>query len=176
MATCEGLGSALVRVTTSQPGVNPAPQFRHHQNMSETLDTVYLNGNFLPIAQAKISPLDRGFLFGDAAYEVIPVFSGKPLLVDAHLKRLARSLGELRILNPNSETQWKTVITELIERNGAGDLALYIQVSRGADNGRNHVFPDNVESTVFSMVTKLAGNDLASGITAITLPDNRWGR
>ena len=144
--------------------------------MSTTLATAYLNGKFLPIEQASISPLDRGFLFGDAVYEVIPIRSGEPSLLDAHLLRLEHSLEALRISNPRTKTQWRTLIEELASRNGGGDLAIYLQISRGADAGRDHVFPDQVSPTVFAMATPLGDMRYAEGVTAITLPDNRWGR
>jgi D-alanine transaminase len=144
--------------------------------MSATLATAYLNGEFLPIEQAAISPLDRGFLFGDAVYEVIPVRSAEPSLLDAHLQRLERNLNALRISNPHSQTEWRILIEELASRNGGGNLAIYIQISRGADSGRDHIFPDQVSPTVFAMANTLEDMDYAGGVKAITLPDNRWGR
>lgn len=144
--------------------------------MSATLATAFLDGDFLPITQASISPLDRGFLFGDAVYEVIPVYAGVPFLLDAHLRRLDRSLKELQIINPYPSAEWGAMIAELTSQNNGGDLAIYIQVSRGKDAGRDHVFPDNSKPTVFAMATELGNTDLSAGIDAITLPDNRWGR
>jgi D-alanine transaminase len=144
--------------------------------VSATLATAYLNGEFLPIEQAAISPLDRGFLFGDAVYEVIPVRSAEPSLLDAHLQRLERNLNALRISNPHSQTEWRILIEELASRNGGGNLAIYIQISRGADSGRDHIFPDQVSPTVFAMANTLGDMDYAGGVKAITLPDNRWGR
>jgi len=144
--------------------------------MSATLATAYLNGEFLPIGRAGISPLDRGFLFGDAVYEVIPVYAGVPFLLDAHLRRLNRSLKALQIVNPHPAADWSAMIGDLASQNGGGDLAIYIQVSRGADTGRDHVFPDQTTPTVFAMATGLSETDFSAGIDAITLPDNRWGR
>jgi D-alanine transaminase len=144
--------------------------------VSATLATAYLNGAFLPIEQATISPLDRGFLFGDAIYEVIPVRSGEASLLDAHLQRLERNLTALRISNPHTKAQWRTLIEELARRNGGGHLAIYIQVSRGADSGRDHVFPDHVSPTVFAMANTLGDMNYSAGVKAITLPDDRWGR
>jgi D-alanine transaminase len=140
------------------------------------LPTAYLNGEFQPTDEIRISPLDRGFLFGDAVYEVVPVKAGRPLLIDAHLGRLARSLVALRIDNPHSEAEWRTLVAELTTRNGGGDLAVYIQVTRGVDIGRDHAFPDGVAPTVFAMATALTATDYAGGVSAITLPDQRWGR
>jgi len=144
--------------------------------VAATLAIAYLNGSFLPIEEATVSPLDRGFLFGDAVYEVIPVYAGRPFLLDAHLQRLSRSLNELRIADPHSAEHWQTVIEGLIRKNNGGDLAVYIQVTRGADSGRDHMFPDQVTPTVFGMASVLASPDLSAGINAITRPDNRWNR
>jgi D-alanine transaminase len=144
--------------------------------MTEALATAYLNGIFLPLQEASISPLDRGFLFGDAAYEVIPVYGGRPLLLRAHLNRLARSLRELRIDDPLSPAEWERMISEMISRNQGGDQALYVQVTRGAYGGRDHRFPDSARPTVFAMSSRPAADQVAQGISAITLPDTRWGR
>jgi D-alanine transaminase len=144
--------------------------------VSATLATAYLNGVFLPIEQATISPLDRGFLFGDAVYEVIPVHGDEPSLMDAHLLRLERNLAALEISNPHSKNEWQSLITELATRNGGGRLAIYIQVSRGADSGRDHIFPDGISPTVFAMANTLGESNYSAGVKAITLPDNRWGR
>lgn len=144
--------------------------------MAATLATAYLNGKFLPADEARVSPLDRGFLFGDAVYEVIAVHDGRPLLLDAHVRRLALSLNALNIDNPHSDGEWATLVADLNERNGGGDLAVYIQVTRGVDAGRNHVYPDDLVPTVFAMATKLSATDYATGVKAITLPDIRWRR
>jgi D-alanine transaminase len=144
--------------------------------MTEALATAYLNGVFLPLQEACISPLDRGFLFGDAAYEVVPVYGGRPFLLRAHLDRLARSLRELRIDDPMSPAEWERVIVEMISRNHGGDQALYVQVTRGAYGGRDHRFPDSARPTVFAMSSRPAADQFARGIGAITLPDKRWGR
>jgi D-alanine transaminase len=146
--------------------------------MAAPLPTAWFNGNFTPLAEVRVSPLDRAFLFGDAVYEVIPVFSGQPFLLDAHLDRLERSLKELRIRNPHKRVEWVTVIAGLVQRNGGGNLAVYLQVSRGADVGRDHAFPgDHVAPTVFGMVSVISEpHPEIAGIKAITRPDQRWGR
>jgi len=144
--------------------------------LASALETAYLNGEFLPIGQTAISPLDRGFLFGDAVYEVVPIYDNQPLLLEAHLERLDRSLQEISIHNPYSVAAWKTIVNGLAERNGGGDLTVYLQVSRGADAGRDQVFPTAVAPTVFAMATPLKVCDYSNGLTAITLPDDRWGR
>jgi D-alanine transaminase len=146
--------------------------------MAAPLPTAWFNGAFVQLAEVRISPLDRAFLFGDAVYEVIPVYAGQPFLLDPHLDRLERSLGELRIRNPCSRAEWVTIISGLIERNGGGNRAVYLQVSRGADVGRDHAFPgDQVSPTVFGMVSAISEPDPDQpGIQAITRPDQRWAR
>lgn len=149
--------------------------------MATALPIAWLNGAFLPLAEARISPLDRGFLFADAVYEVIGAYDGVPLLLDAHLARLARSLRELRIGAAPGAEGWRAIIGGLIERNGGGhrhpDLGIYLQVSRGADAGRDHAFPRGVAPTVFAMASVLAPVQLDTpGVRAITAPDSRWAR
>jgi D-alanine transaminase len=146
--------------------------------MAVPLPTAWFNGNFMPLAEVRVSPLDRAFLYGDAVYEVIPVYAGQSFLLDAHLDRLERSLGELRIRNPHSRAEWEKVITGLIQKNGGGNLAVYLQVSRGADAGRDHAFPgSHVTPTVFGMVTPVSEpHPDRLGLRAITRPDQRWGR
>ena len=145
--------------------------------MADALSIVYLNGSFQNIWEAHISPLDRGFLFGDAVYEVIPVHGGRPLLLKEHLARLERSLSEIRMVNPHTPEEWSSIVKSLIEQNSGGNLGIYIQISRGADTGRDHAVPDGIEPTVFGMASRIAGTDSwDSGVTAITLPDLRWAR
>jgi D-alanine transaminase len=145
--------------------------------MASALPIAYLNGAFLTVATARISPLDRGFLFGDAVYEVIPVYGGRPLLLDAHLQRLARSLREVRITPPHDAAGWRGLISGLIERNGGGDMSIYLQVSRGADAGRDHVFPASVPPTVFGLASPVTRTEPGrAGIAAITAADIRWAR
>ncbi len=147
--------------------------------MAAPLPVAHLNGRFLPLAEARISPLDRGFLFGDAVYEVLPVFGGRPFLAAEHLARLARSLGELRIPNPHRTEAWAALIAELIALNGGGDMSVYLQVSRGAEAGRNHAMPAGLAPTVFLMASPPLVEDpavLAEGLAAITMPDPRWKR
>lgn len=143
------------------------------------MTTVYLNGVFLPIDQACVPVLDRGFLFGDGVYEVIPVYGGNLFRLEQHLQRLDHSLTGVRIVNPMSRTLWRDTLDELVERNGGGDQSIYFQVTRGAAPKRDHAFPANVLPTVFMMSTPLAPlpADLAqSGIAAVTLDDIRWQR
>jgi D-alanine transaminase len=140
--------------------------------------TVFLNGSFLPLEQAKVSPLDRGFLFGDGIYEVIPSYRGVPFLLDAHLERLRRSLSEIRLADPMGEAGWREMLEQLLALNPGGDRGIYLQVTRGAAP-RDHAFPAATEATVFAMVNPIQPPrpELAEqGVGAILLPDERWGR
>jgi D-alanine transaminase len=147
--------------------------------MAAPLPVAWLNGSFVPLAAARISPLDRGFLFGDAVYEMLPVYGGRPFLAAEHLARLERSLRELRIPNPRSREQWAALLLELVARNGGGDMNLYLQVSRGAEAGRNHAISGGLTPTVFLMASPPVPPDplaVSDGLSAITLPDPRWKR
>jgi D-alanine transaminase len=140
------------------------------------LPTVYLNGNFLPIEEAKISPLDRGFIFGDGVYEVIPFYAGRGLRMREHLKRLQRSLDELEIENPYPIEHWESSITALIEKNGGGNVGVYIQITRGVAK-RDFPPPKGLTQTVFMMVNPLSTPKpeiYAKGISCVSLDDNRW--
>jgi D-alanine transaminase len=142
--------------------------------------TAYVNGAFVPVTEAKVSVLDRGFLFADGIYEVVPAYAGKPFALKEHLARLARSLRELRIANPHSETEWIDLAQQLMERNGGGDCMIYLQVTRGAPARRGHAFPsDNTAPTVVGLCNALPSPSeaaLRDGVGAITRPDIRWGR
>ncbi|MGL6224309.1 MAG: aminotransferase class IV, partial [Steroidobacteraceae bacterium] len=116
--------------------------------MADPYPTCWLNGAYLPLAQAQVSPLDRGFLFADGAYEVVPVHRGRPFRMRPHLERFDRSLAELRIRNPLSLAQWCEVTYELVRAAQAPELLVYLQVTRGTEHGRNHLFPpSSVEPT-----------------------------
>ncbi|WP_127478208.1 D-amino acid aminotransferase [Sulfurivermis fontis] len=142
--------------------------------MSEEI--VYLNGSFLPLHEAHVSVMDRGFLFGDGVYEVIPVYGGRAFRLEHHLQRLDHSLQGVRIDNPLDHGQWSDVLTALIRHNGGGDQSLYLQVTRGVAPRRDHAFPAGVQPTVFAMSTPLGepGNAVQNGITAVTVDDIRW--
>ena len=140
--------------------------------------TVFLNGKFLPESQAHVSVLDRGFIFGDGIYEVIPVYGGKLFRFDEHMSRLQNSLEAIRISNPHSATEWKEALTELIHLNGDGDQSLYLQITRGSAK-RDHALPDNPTPTVFAMCNELkplAAEIINEGVAAITIDDIRWSR
>ena len=141
--------------------------------------TVYLNGQFLPVTEAKISVLDRGFIFGDGVYEVIPVYSRHIFRLPEHLQRLSNSLNSIKLTNPHSDAEWEKIIRELVARNEPQDQYLYLHITRGVAN-RDHAFPNPpVPPTVFLMSNPLNTPPvtlLQSGISAITTQDNRWLR
>ncbi|MBT7914779.1 D-amino acid aminotransferase [Candidatus Bathyarchaeota archaeon] len=142
------------------------------------MSTVYLNGQFQPIESATISVLDRGFLFGDGVYEVIPVYGGRPFRLDEHLQRLENSLAEVRIPNPHQRDGWSKILSELIHKNEGGDQSLYLQVTRGVAP-RDHHFPELTNPTLFMMSNPLTGTPtsiLQHGIAAVTETDSRWSR
>jgi D-alanine transaminase len=141
------------------------------------MSIAWLNGKFLPLADTQVSVMDRGFLFGDGVYEVIPVYGGRLFRLAHHLKRLHNSLDAVRIANPLSTDAWETMLTELVSRNEGGDQAVYLQVTRGVAGKRDHAFPENITPTLFAMSTPMAASvdiDGVTGIAAITLPDIRW--
>ena len=142
--------------------------------------TAYVDGAFLPLAEARVSPMDRGFLFGDGAYEVIPVYSRRAFRLDEHVARLANTLAAMRLANPHSADEWKAIILEIVARNPWDDQSVYLQVTRGADTKRNHAFPGpEVKPTVFLMSEPLitpSAEQLATGIAAVSAADIRWLR
>jgi len=140
--------------------------------------TVFLNGKLLPIEHATVSVLDRGFIFGDGVYELVPVYSRVPFRLEEHLARLERSLGEAKIRNPYSRAQWRSHIYPLIDAQPFDDQGVYFQVTRGVAK-RDHAFPQNLEPTVFMMSNPLTNPPQAQvekGAAAVSAPDNRWLR
>ena len=142
--------------------------------------TAYVDGAFLPLAEARVSPMDRGFLFGDGAYEVIPVYSRRAFRLDEHVARLGNTLAAMRLANPHGADEWKAIILEIVARNPWDDQSVYLQVTRGADTRRNHAFPGpEVKPTVFLMSEPLvtpSAEQLATGIAAVSAADIRWLR
>lgn len=139
---------------------------------------IYLNGKFLPIEQAYIPVLDRGFIFGDGVYEVIPVYSRKPFRLTDHLSRLQHSLDGIRLKNPHSDEQWRELLEQVIACNEGEDQYLYLHITRGVAK-RDHAFPVGISPTIFIMSNPLPAPPpemLQKGIPAITARDNRWGR
>ena len=139
---------------------------------------VFLNGKFLPIEQAMVPVLDRGFIFGDGVYELIPVYSRAPFRMDDHLARLERSLGAVRIKNPYTREKWREIILQLVAQQPWDDQAVYFQVTRGVAK-RDHAFPAGVEPTVFVMCNPLVNPPrelVEKGGIAVSAVDNRWLR
>lgn len=142
------------------------------------MSTIYLNGKLMPIEEACIPVLDRGFIFGDGVYEVIPVYSRKPFRLNNHLERLQHSLDGIRLKNPYSNTQWGDLLAQLIANNSGDDQSIYLHITRGVAK-RDHAFPEDVEPTVFMMSNPLLAPSqslFTTGIAAITAVDNRWVR
>ena len=147
--------------------------------MADPLPLCYLNGACLPLREARISPLDRGFLYADGVYEVMPVYGGRPFRFAAHAERLTRSLAALRMEDPHTREEWRTILGTLIERNGGGDIYVYWQVTRGAQNGRTHAPLPDIPRTVFAFCAPLppiTPQQLDSGLACITAIDTRWAR
>jgi D-alanine transaminase len=143
------------------------------------LPICYLNGTYLPLTEARVSPLDRAFLFADAVYEVLPVYSSRPFRLREHLDRLNRSLGGIRMSAPLSHAEWAEICRDLIARNSAVDGYLYLQVTRGAELGRNHAWPEGLQPTLFAYVTALEPlqpSFMDQGVAAVTAADTRWAR
>ena len=148
------------------------------------MTTVYLNGEFLPIEQARVSVLDRGFLFGDGVYEVIPVYGGRLFRLQHHMQRLQNSLDGIRLVNPLDNNKWELILTTLMHNNGVEqdsqqDFSVYLQVTRGVAEKRDHLFPAKVTPTVYASCQPIPPVDpviTEHGIAVITLEDSRWLR
>jgi D-alanine transaminase len=139
----------------------------------------YLNGEFLPLAEARVSPMDRGFLFGDGVYEVIPVYSRRPFRLDEHLGRLQNSLDAIRLANPLPRDEWHSLVGRLVSESEWPSCSVLLQVTRGPMAVRNHAFPATVTPTVFSLVEPLhtpPAELRENGISAISTADTRWMR
>lgn len=132
---------------------------------------IYLNGSYMPVEEAKVSVLDRGFLFGDGVYEVIPVYGGRPFRLGEHLRRLDDSLRGIRMESPLDDAQWLEVFRQLID--GTHDQYLYLQITRGAAPKRDHAIPIGVKPTVFVMCSPISPIP-PEGVAAVTVPDIRW--
>ena len=139
---------------------------------------IYLNGSFIPIEDARISVLDRGFIFGDGVYEVIPVYSHRSFRLTEHLNRLQKSLDGIQLRNPYTDIEWTELVEQIIASNEGDDQYLYLQVTRGVAP-RDHAFPKEVIPTVFIMSSPLvvaSKEVIVAGVSAITANDNRWSR
>lgn len=139
---------------------------------------VYLNGDYVRLGDAKISVLDRGFIFGDGIYDVVPAYNGKPFRMDGHLARLERSLAAIGIKVDLVRADWEALVLDLLKRSGLGDCMVYIQVTRGVAK-RDHAFPENTPATIFCMVAPFArpgAQAREQGYSAVGIPDIRWLR
>src|SRR5262249_48528742 len=147
--------------------------------MAEPLPISYLNGEYVPLREARISPLDRGFLYSDGAYEVMPVYGGRPFRFQAHAARLTRSLAAIQMEDPHTRAEWRELFATLITRNGGGDQYIYWQVTRGAEFGRNHAPLPQIPRTVFAFCAPLpvtSAATLEKGVACVTAEDTRWAR
>ena len=146
--------------------------------MSEGSQIVYLNRSFLPIGEARVSVLDRGFIFGDGVYEVIPSFRRAPFRMPHHLRRLQASLDGIRLANPMNDEAWDALVRDLIARQPFEDQSVYLQVTRGVAK-RDHAFPKGAAATVFMMSNPLtlpSRDQVEHGVAVVTADDNRWLR
>jgi D-alanine transaminase len=137
---------------------------------------VFLNGSFMPVEEAQVSVLDRGFIFGDGVYELVPVYSRVPFRLDEHLARLERSLAAVRIRNPYSRAEWRDIIVQLVAKQSFDDQGIYFQVTRGVAK-RDHAFPKDAAPTVFVMANPLVNPPrelVERGAAAVTAVDDRW--
>ncbi len=140
--------------------------------------SAYINGEFVAPEDARISAFDRGLIFGDGIYEVVPIYGGQAFRWDEHLARLNNNLDVVGIRQPYTRQDWAKVLVGLLSRATEQDHYLYIQVTRGVAP-RNHVFPDSAEPTVFAYVQKLAPvaeSAVTQGVKVVTIPDFRWHR
>ncbi|WP_339668832.1 D-amino acid aminotransferase [Dasania marina] len=145
------------------------------------MSIVYLDGAYMPMAEAKISPMDRGFLFGDGIYEVVPSYDGKMVGFGPHIDRMIEGMGFIDIKLNWSHDQWRDVCDQLIEKNSGDNLGLYLHVSRGTDSKRFHAYPDNVAPTVFAFAFEIPPATVADkakvkGYKVNTQQDLRWDR
>jgi D-alanine transaminase len=153
------------------PATTPTPAAAATQEQ-----IVYLNGEFMPLSEAKVPVLDRGFIFGDGVYDVAPAYRGVPFRWPEHLARLKRSLGKIRIDNPLDDAGWTGLVSELLARHPWEDQFVYLHVTRGVAR-RDHLFPAGVAPTVFAMSSEfkpVSAQAIEQGVSAITLPDERW--
>ena len=145
------------------------------------MSTVYLNGDYLPMSEARISPMDRGFLFGDGIYEVVPSYDGSLVGFTPHMERMQDGLDAIEIKLQVVHDHWRNIASELITRNGGGNLGIYFHVSRGADTQRNHAYPDNIAPTVYAFAFEIPpapvpAKSAATTYTVATAEDLRWKR
>ncbi len=143
---------------------------------------IYLNGEYMPAEQARISPFDRGFLFGDGIYDATPSYGGKTVALQLHLDRMNGGLKSIGIENPLTDEQWHGLATKLSEKNGGQNLGIYFHVSRGNEGRRFHGFPTDTKPTVFAMVIDIDPHPAVpdrttkTGLRVVSTEDLRWRR
>ena len=142
---------------------------------------VYLNGDYMPMSEARISPMDRGFLFGDGIYEVVPSYDGKLVGFAPHMNRMQDGLDAIEIKLQVVHEAWRNIANELITRNGGGDLGIYFHVSRGADTQRHHAYPEGITPTIYAFAfdiptAPIPQKSAATVYTVSTAEDLRWKR
>ena len=145
------------------------------------MSTVYLNGDYLPMEEARISPMDRGFLFGDGIYEVVPSYDGQLVGFKPHMERMQDGLDAVEIQLQLDQEDWRTIAGELVARNGGGNLGIYFHVSRGADSQRHHAYPEGITPTTYAFAFEIppapvADKSAATCYTVSTAEDLRWKR
>lgn len=145
------------------------------------MSIVYLNGEYMPMEEARISPMDRGFLFGDGIYEVVPCYSGKLVGFAPHMERMQDGLDAIEIKLAINQDEWRAIALELADQNGGGDLGIYFHASRGADSKRNHAYPDNITPTIYAFAFEIppapkAELSAANPYKVSTTEDLRWKR
>jgi len=145
------------------------------------MSIVYLNGQFIPKEQASISPMDRGFLFADGVYEVVPSYGGKMVGFKQHMQRLNDGLAALEITADMTLAQWQRVFEQLLQRNGSGNLGIYLHISRGREDNRAHRYPQQIAPTVFAFTFEIPAEPVADMSKAHTYKvvseqDKRWKR
>lgn len=137
----------------------------------------YVNGQYVPANEAYVSPLDRGFVFGDGAYEVVPVHNGKLFHLEAHIRRLNQSLNAIRMEPPHTLQEWQNILNNVIQKNGSGNQYVYLQVTRGVEIVRDHLIPKDIKPTVFAISypkTMKSKDELSVGLKATLVTDIRW--
>jgi D-alanine transaminase len=145
------------------------------------MSIVYLNGDYLPMEEARISPMDRGFLFGDGIYEVVPSYAGKVVGFGPHMDRMQDGLDAIEIQLRVEHEHWRAIAGELVTRNGGGNLGIYFHVSRGADTKRHHAYPEGIAPTIYAFAFEIppapvADKNAATTYTVSTAEDLRWKR
>ena len=145
------------------------------------MSIVYLNGEYMPMEEAQISPMDRGFLFGDGIYEVIPSYDGQLVGFAPHMERMQDGLDAIEIKLNIDQDEWRAIAQELADRNGDGNLGIYFHVSRGADTKRNHAYPDNIAPTIYAFAFEIPAAPIpemnaANPYKVSTTEDLRWKR